>query len=207
LFRWLFGFRSTANSSGDENPVMKLIVGLGNPGSRYAATRHNVGYEVIAELARRHAAGSMREKFQAEIAEASLAGEKVLLMCPLTFMNLSGQAVQPARDFYKLENSDLLVVCDDFALPVGKIRLRVRGSSGGQRGLEDIIRRCGSDDFPRLRIGIGPVPPGWDAANFVLGKFSQDEAATIAESVKRAADAVAAWLRDGLTKAMSQYNA
>lgn len=186
---------------------MKLIVGLGNPGSRYAATRHNIGFDLIAELARRHSAGSLREKFQAEVAEATIAGEKVLLMCPLTFMNLSGQAVQPAKDFYKIENSEVLVACDDFALPVGKLRLRAKGSSGGQKGLEDIIRRFGSDDFPRLRIGIGPVPPGWDAANFVLGKFSKEEAATMAEVVKRAADAVAVWIRDGLAKAMNQYNA
>ena len=186
---------------------MKLIVGLGNPGSRYAGTRHNVGFEVIAELARRHAAGSPREKFQAEVAEANIAGEKVLLMRPLTFMNLSGQAVQPARDFYKIENNDLLVVCDDFALPLGKLRLRASGSSGGQKGLDDILRRLGTDDVPRLRLGIGPVPEGWDAANFVLGKFTQDEAAVAAENVKRSADAVATWVRDGLAKAMNQYNA
>src|SRR6188472_2215128 len=116
---------------------MKLIVGLGNPGSRYTGTRHNIGFEVIAELARRHAAGSPREKFQAELAEATIAGEKTLLMCPLTFMNLSGQAVQPARDFYKIENNDLLVVCDDFALPLGKLRIRAQGSAGGQKGLDD----------------------------------------------------------------------
>jgi len=186
---------------------MKLIVGLGNPGSRYVGTRHNVGYEVIAELARRHSAGAPRGKFQAEVAEGTIADEKVLLMCPLTFMNLSGQSVQPARDFYKIENNDLLVACDDFALPVGKIRLRAQGSSGGQRGLEDIIRRLGTDDFPRLRIGIGPLPEGWDAANFVLGKFSKEDAALMPEIVKRAADAVAAWIRDGLSQAMNEYNA
>jgi PTH1 family peptidyl-tRNA hydrolase len=185
---------------------MKLIVGLGNPGSRYAGTRHNIGFEVIAELARRHAAGARREKFQAEVAEATIAGEKVLLMCPLTFMNLSGQAVQPARDFYKLENSEVLVVCDDFALPIGKIRLRASGSSGGQKGLDDILRRLGSDDVPRLRIGIGPVPEGWDGANFVLGKFSAEEAGQVPDVVQRAADAVATWVRDGLAKAMNQYN-
>ena len=186
---------------------MKLIVGLGNPGSRYTGTRHNIGFEVIAELARRHAAGSPREKFQAELAEASIAGEKTLLMCPLTFMNLSGQAVQPARDFYKIENNDLLVVCDDFALPLGKLRIRAQGSAGGQKGLDDIIRRLGTDELPRLRIGIGPLPENWEAANFVLGKFSQEESAEATEIVKRSADAVASWIRDGLAKAMNQYNA
>jgi peptidyl-tRNA hydrolase, PTH1 family len=186
---------------------MKLIVGLGNPGSRYTGTRHNIGFEVIAELARRHAAGSPREKFQAELAEATIAGEKTLLMCPLTFMNLSGQAVQPARDFYKIENNDLLVVCDDFALPLGKLRIRAQGSAGGQKGLDDIIRRLGTDELPRLRIGIGPLPENWEAANFVLGKFSKEEAAEATEMVKRSADAVASWIRDGLAKAMNQYNA
>jgi PTH1 family peptidyl-tRNA hydrolase len=186
---------------------MKVVVGLGNPGSRYTGTRHNVGFDTIAELARRHAAGTPREKFQAEIAEAKIAGEKVLLVTPLTFMNLSGLSVQGVRDFYKIENGDLLVMCDDFALAVGKLRLRAKGSSGGQRGLEDIIRRLGNDDFPRLRIGIGPLPPGWDAANFVLGKFGKEEADKITDAVKRAADAVAVWLRDGLATAMNQYNA
>lgn len=185
---------------------MKLIVGLGNPGSRYVGTRHNVGFETIAELARRHSASARREKFQAEVAEANIADQKVLLMCPLTFMNLSGQSVQPARDFYKIENEDLLVVCDDFALPVGKLRLRARGSAGGQKGLEDILRRLGTEEVPRLRIGIGPVPSGWDGANFVLGKFSKEESAEIVEQVKRAADAVAVWVREGLAKAMNQYN-
>jgi PTH1 family peptidyl-tRNA hydrolase len=186
---------------------MKLIVGLGNPGTRYTGTRHNIGFEVIAELARRHAAGPPREKFQAELAEAAIAGEKTLLMCPLTFMNLSGQAVQPARDFYKIENDDLLVVCDDFALPLGKLRMRAQGSAGGQKGLDDIIRRLGTDEVPRLRIGIGPLPESWEAANFVLGKFSKEDAAGATEMVKRSADAVASWIRDGLAKAMNQYNA
>lgn len=185
---------------------MKLIVGLGNPGSRYTGTRHNIGFEVVAELARRHAATAPREKFQAELAEATIGGEKTLLMCPLTFMNLSGQAVQPARDFYKIENNDLLVVCDDFALPLGKLRLRAQGSAGGQKGLDDIIRRLGTDEVPRLRVGIGPLPENWNAANFVLGKFSSEEAAQAKELVKRSADAVASWMADGLAKAMNQYN-
>ena len=191
---------------------MKLVVGLGNPGSRYVGTRHNIGFDVIREFAVRHKAGAAREKFQAEVAEATVpaetgAAEKVVLLRPLTFMNLSGQSVQPAQDFYKIENHDLLVVCDDFALPTGKLRLRAQGTSGGQRGLEDIIRRFGSDDFPRLRIGIGPLPAGWDAANFVLGKFTGEEAIVIAEVRKRAADAITDWVQGDFAKVMSQYNA
>lgn len=186
---------------------MKLIVGLGNPGNRYTGTRHNIGFEVIAELARRHAAGPPREKFQAELAEVAIAGEKTLLMCPLTFMNLSGQAVHPARDFYKIDNQDLLVVCDDFALPLGKLRLRAQGSAGGQKGLSDIIRRLGTEEVPRLRIGIGPLPENWEAANFVLGKFSTEESAQASEMSRRAADAVASWVGGGLATAANQYNA
>lgn len=166
-----------------------------------------MGFDLIAELARRHAAGPAREKFQAEVAEATIAGEKVLLVSPLTFMNLSGSAVQPARDFYKVENNDVLVVCDDFALPVGKIRLRAQGSAGGQKGLDDILRRLGTDAVPRLRIGIGPVPPGWDTVHFVLGRFTAEETPQIAEAIKRSADAVAGWVSEGIVKTMTQYNA
>lgn len=186
---------------------MKLIVGLGNPGAKYNQTRHNVGFDVIAELARRHPPSIARERFQANVAETTIEGEKVLLIRPLTFMNLSGESVQTAKDFYKLENAELIVACDDFALELGKLRLRAKGSSGGQKGLANIIQRLGTEEFPRLRVGIGPIPEGWDAIGFVLGKFSKDEQSRVEETIKRAADAVAAWIKVGLSKAMSQYNA
>jgi PTH1 family peptidyl-tRNA hydrolase len=115
--------------------------------------------------------------------------------------------VLEARDFYKVENSDLLVVCDDFALPLGKLRVRTKGSSGGQKGLDDILLRLGTDDIPRLRIGIGPVPEKWDPADFVLSKFTKDEIPVINESIRRSADAVAIWVRDGIQTCMNQYNA
>ena len=185
---------------------MKLIVGLGNPGKQYVDTRHNVGFDLLAELANRHAAGSPKKKFHAELREASIGGQPVLLMAPQTFMNLSGQAVQPARDFYKIENEDLLVVCDDFALPIGKLRMRASGSAGGQKGLSDIIQRFGADTIPRLRIGIGPLPPSWDAAGFVLGKFSLEERNAITKSIQKAADVVAIWVREGIVKAMNENN-
>jgi PTH1 family peptidyl-tRNA hydrolase len=185
---------------------MKLIVGLGNPGRRYAGTRHNVGWEVVAELARHCGAGTPRVRFQAEIAEAVIAAEKVLLLCPQTFMNVSGASVQPARDFYQLENKDCIVVCDDFNLPVAKLRFRARGSSGGQRGLEDIIRRLGTDDFPRLRVGIGTPPPNWEVANYVLSRCTAEERAAMDEAIGRAADALADWVRHGTAWCMNQYN-
>jgi peptidyl-tRNA hydrolase, PTH1 family len=186
---------------------MKLIVGLGNPGGKYKDTRHNVGFEVAARLAKRFASSAPRSKFQGEIVEATIAGQKALLLTPLTYMNASGASVLATRDFYKIENENVLVVCDDFALPLGKLRLRPKGSSGGQKGLEDILRRLGTEEIPRLRIGIGIPPPGRDAAGYVLSRFSKEEQAEIAEAIQRAAEAVTAWVEQGLEPAMNRYNA
>jgi PTH1 family peptidyl-tRNA hydrolase len=186
---------------------MKIVIGLGNPGRKYQGTRHNVGFAVIEELARRHAAGPVKNNFQAQIAEAAIAGQKMLLVCPQTFMNLSGTAAVQLRDFYKVDNSDLLVVCDDFALPLGRLRIRPQGSGGGQKGLADIIRRLGNESVPRLRIGVGPLPEGWDGADFVLGKFAKSELAEIDVAIARAADAVENWTSEGIAPAMNRYNA
>lgn len=186
---------------------MKLVVGLGNPGRKYQGTRHNVGFLVLEELTGRLAVQRRpKQPWQAEIGETQIGEEKLLLLWPQTFMNLSGGSVQPAKDFYKLTNSELLVVCDDFNLPLGRLRLRKSGSSGGQKGLEDIIRRLGSDEFPRLRIGIGAPPPHFDTTDFVLGKFTKEELPTIAETIVRAADAVQDWVRDGVDRVMTKYN-
>jgi len=186
---------------------MKLIVGLGNPGAQYKDTRHNVGFEVAGLLAKKYASGTPRAKFQGEVLEAAIAGERVLLLTPLTFMNLSGASVLAARDFYKIELPDTLTICDDFNLPLGKLRLRPKGSAGGQRGLEDILRRLGTEELPRLRLGIGPLPPGRDAAGFVLTRFAKDEQPIVADAVQRAAEAAAAWAQQGLEAAMNAYNA
>ncbi len=205
---------------------MKLVIGLGNPGSKYDGTRHNVGFEVLDELRRRHGAGRAKTNFQAELFEVSIAGriatseavlsgvtirenvvsEKLLLVRPQTFMNLSGTSVLGARDFYKVVDSDILVVCDDFNLPLGRLRLRPQGSAGGQKGLADIVRRLGTDLVPRLRIGVGPLPVGWNAPDFVLGKFAKDQRIEIEISVVRAADAVADWVTQGMASAMNKYN-
>ena len=185
---------------------MKLIVGLGNPGDKYKETRHNVGFDVLARLARRFAGEPSRARFQGEVAEATIAGQKVLLLTPLTYMNLSGASVLAARDFYKIELSDILVVCDDFNLPLARLRLRGKGSAGGQNGLADILRRLGSDEIPRLRIGVGGPPQGRSATGHVLGRFAPDEKGPIAEAIERAADAAACWVELGLTRAANQYN-
>lgn len=198
---------------------MKLVVGLGNPGRKYEGTRHNIGFAVVREVARRHAAGQPKTSFQAEVIEAALPTkdtvakgpggtekEKVLLLLPQTFMNLSGNSVGAARDFYKLTNEDVLIVCDDFNLPLAKLRLRAAGSAGGQKGLADVIRRLGTDEVPRLRIGVGPVPDHWDPVDFVLGKFTAAESTEIALTIQRAADAVVDWANEGLAACMNRYN-
>ncbi|MDP6445500.1 MAG: aminoacyl-tRNA hydrolase [Pirellulaceae bacterium] len=186
---------------------MKMIVGLGNPGRKYTETRHNVGFDVIAELARRHDGGTPKAKFQGEIVEAQISGEKVLLLGPLTYMNCSGNCVQPARDFYKLELEDLIVVCDDFNLELARLRFRVQGSAGGQKGLRDILRRLSSEAVPRLRIGIGPTPEGRDVAGFVLSKFTPDDRALMDQAIGKAADGLADWVAHGIEYCMNHYNA
>ncbi len=183
---------------------MKLIIGLGNPGSRYAKTRHNLGYMVVDELARRHNIDTPREKFSAWIGQGAIGAERILLAKPTTFMNRSGQAVQAIGRFYKLELSDLLVVTDDLALPLGKLRVRPQGRAGGHNGLTDIIQRLGDDDFSRLRIGIDS--PQWNATDHVLGEFDAEEMTIVTPAVTRSADAVECWIRSGVSMTMNEYN-
>ncbi len=185
---------------------MKLVVGLGNPGRKYEGTRHNVGYAVLAELARRHGVGAPRSSFLGEVLEADLDGARALLLSPTTYMNQSGASVQAAAGFYKLPLDELLVICDDLNLPLGKLRARSKGSAGGQKGLDDIIRRLGSEEFSRLRIGIGSPPAGWEATGYVLGRFTPDEKIEIDRAIPRAADAVVDWAREGIEFCMNRYN-
>ena len=186
---------------------MKLIVGLGNPGAQYKGTRHNVGFEVLGRLSARHATATPRARFQGETVEAAIGAEKLLLLTPLTYMNLSGASVLAARDFYKLENTDVLLVCDDFNLSLARLRLRAKGTSGGQKGLEDVIRRLGTDEISRLRIGIGIPPAGRDVTGYVLGRFTSEERVEIEPALDKAADAAAVWALQGIATAMNQFNA
>jgi PTH1 family peptidyl-tRNA hydrolase len=185
---------------------MKLVVGLGNPGRKYQGTRHNIGYAVLAELGKKHGASSPRHKFHGEVMEAEIGGEKALLLSPLTYMNVSGLSVSEAKAFYKIPHEEILILCDDLNLPLGKLRIRAQGSSGGQKGLDDIIRRLGSDNFARLRMGIGSPPEGCDWADFVLSKFSAEEIPQIESAVCRAADVVTVWARDGVESCMNRFN-
>jgi PTH1 family peptidyl-tRNA hydrolase len=185
---------------------MKIVAGLGNPGPKYDRTRHNVGYRVIEELSQRLAAGKPRLRFDATLAEGNLGGEKVLLASPQTYMNESGRSVRQLVDFYGLQLSDLLVVCDDFNLELARLRMRTGGSAGGQKGLADIIRKLATEEFPRLRIGIGRPPEQMDAADFVLSKFKRSEQNTIDDAVVRAAEGVELWIRSGVGPAMNRIN-
>jgi peptidyl-tRNA hydrolase, PTH1 family len=184
---------------------MKLVVGLGNPGTQYEGTRHNVGFQVIERLVRETGASAPRAKFDGNVWECMLGSEKSLLLAPQTFMNRSGGSVRKAIDFYQIPGDDLLVVCDDFNLSLGQLRIRAAGSDGGQNGLADVIRTMGPD-FPRLRIGIGPVPPRWNPADFVLGKFTADERTEVDLQVARAADAVRMWTAEGVMPTANKYN-
>ena len=185
---------------------MKLIVGLGNPGKKYDGTRHNVGFVVIDRLASAPGVGKSQDRFDAEVAEWHEDGEKILLMKPQTFMNLSGRSVREAVDFYQLEHEDLLVVCDDMSLPLGKLRFRARGTHGGHNGLRDIQSHLGTNEYARLRIGVD-APDENDAVDHVLGKFKPSERSAIEDAVQLAVQGTALWVRHGIEKCMNQYNA
>lgn len=185
--------------------MRKLVVGLGNPGSKYEGTRHNIGFQVVDRLAAAGSGASFTRKFDGLLAEAEIDFHRVLLLKPETFMNLSGRAVAQALRFYKLELADLLVVCDDLNLPLGKLRIRGGGADGGQKGLRDISAQLGSETYARLRIGIGDRGPV-DAADFVLSRFRSAERPVIDDALIFASQAVAVWTTQGLAAAMNRFN-
>lgn len=185
--------------------TIKLVVGLGNPGTKYQGTRHNIGFELIDRLALGGRGARFTRKFEAQMAEAEIDYHRVLLLKPETFMNLSGRAVGQAVRFYKVAPTDLIVVCDDLSLPVGKIRIRRSGTDGGQKGLRDIISHVGTDQFPRLRIGIGDQGQ-FDAADYVLSRFRSPERALIDDALILASQAVAVWITQGIEVTMNRFN-
>ena len=185
---------------------MKVIVGLGNPGPRYRNTRHNIGFDVLEELGRHFGEVPTRNRFNAQIGEVDVDQTRLLLVAPQTFMNNSGQAVGPLLDFYKIDPAHVLVICDDLNLPLGRLRLREQGSAGGQKGLADILRRLGTLEVARLRIGIGQPPPRFDASNFVLAHFNSQEQLTVNEAVEHAAQGALTWATKGAATAMNQLN-
>ena len=184
-----------------------LVVGLGNPGEKYENTRHNVGFLTVDELAERARVPVQKLKHRALTNTLEVGGVKVLLMKPVTYMNLSGEAVRPAMDFYKIPADHVLVVSDDVYLEVGRLRIRTKGSAGGHNGLKNIIQHMGTDQFPRVRIGVGEKPhPDYDMADWVLGKFSPEDRKVIDQTVKRAADAIECIMDLGLMRGMGKYN-
>jgi PTH1 family peptidyl-tRNA hydrolase len=186
---------------------LKLIAGLGNPGSEYQDTRHNLGFVVLDELARRHGASFKRGKGQTRIAQIAGPGLNAFLAKPQTYMNLSGSAVAALYRYYKIEDlADVLVVVDDADLPLARLRLRASGSAGGHRGLRSVIESFGTDAFPRLRIGVGRGTTRRNLADFVLDRFDAGERPAVQKAIERAADAIEVFLADGIQSAMNKYN-
>ena len=184
---------------------MKIVAGLGNPGDRYKETRHNIGFHVLDELACRWNCPPWKHRYEAEVSEHRAIGP-VLLVKPQTFMNLSGVAVREAAKFYKAPSTDIIVVHDDLDLAVGRLRIRERGGSGGHRGIESILVELGTDEFVRVRFGVGRPPDGWESADYVLGKFLPAEHEGVRAAVIKAADAVEAILKEGAAPAMNRFN-
>jgi PTH1 family peptidyl-tRNA hydrolase len=187
---------------------MKLIVGLGNPGSEYRETRHNVGFMVADALVNRwRVSDQWREKFEALLIKTMVGEESVILAKPLTFMNLSGQAVAGLAGFYKIEPADVFIITDDVALPLGRLRARRDGGAGGHNGLKSIIQSLATQAFPRMRVGVGRGDDRRDLADHVLGRFEADEREVVSAAVLRAADATDVFLSDGIERVMNAFNA
>jgi PTH1 family peptidyl-tRNA hydrolase len=186
---------------------MWLIIGLGNPGEEYVQTRHNMGFQCVATFAKRNNLEFSTKRSQARIAEGMVAGTRVAVAKPFTFMNLSGQAVVGLKQWYKINaESDLIIVYDDIDLPFGTLRLRERGSAGTHNGMRSIVGQLGNQNFRRIRVGVGAPPPGWELANHVLGRFTRDEQQQIPAICDRTADALDLIVREGFVTAMNRYN-
>lgn len=192
----------------EEETVMFIIAGLGNPGRKYANTRHNAGYEAIDRLAEKYGIRIETEKFRALTGTGVINGQKVLLLKPLTFMNASGESVRAACDFYKIDPKEaFLVLYDDINLPPGQLRVRAKGSAGGHNGIKSLIQHLGTQEFARVRIGVGEKPEGYDLVDYVLGHFPEEERATMEDAFSRAADAAAMLLAEDVHTVMNHFNA
>lgn len=189
-----------------ENSRMILIVGLGNPGGKYEGTRHNVGFDAITALADANNITLKMKECKGISGRGTIAGQKVILVQPQTFMNNSGECVRAFMDFYKIPADDLIVICDEIALEPGKLRLRTKGSAGGHNGMKSIIAHVGTDAFTRLRIGVGEKPEGWDLADFVLAHFPKDVEPVMREVMKKVTEEIPLYLTDGPEAAMNKFN-
>lgn len=185
---------------------MFVIVGLGNPGLKYNSTRHNIGFEVIDRLAYEHQIKVDRKKHQSIIGQGIIKGYKVILVKPQTYMNLSGESVRAIMDFYNVDLEEVIIVYDDTSLDLGLLRIREKGSAGGHNGIKNIINHLKTNEFIRVKVGVGEKPPGWDLADYVLSKFSDQELKQMVEVTKTAALAIETIIVDGQAKAMNSFN-
>lgn len=183
-----------------------LVVGLGNPGDRYQNTKHNVGFDVLDLLSEKHSIKINKIKFKALYGEGEICGQKVVLLKPQTFMNLSGESLSAAKSWYKVPEERIIVIFDDIDISLGELRIKRNGSAGSHNGMKSVVYQLGTDQFPRVKIGIGPKPQGWDLANYVLSKFTANEQELIGKCQQAAVSAVEEILRSNLDTAMNQYN-
>ena len=185
---------------------MYLIAGLGNPTREYEKTRHNVGFEAIDILADKAGSTVTEKKHKALYGKGYIGGQKVILAKPQTYMNLSGESIREIADFYKIEPENIIILCDDINLSEGQLRIRLKGSAGGHNGLKNIISHLGTQEFPRIRIGVGEKPRGMDLADYVLGRFPKEQQAVMEEAYRDAAEAACMMIEDGADAAMNHYN-
>jgi len=187
-------------------PITHIVAGLGNPGAEYTYTRHNAGFLAMDLLSQKLGVTVNRSKFNALTGEATIGGKRVLLMKPQTYMNRSGESVRDAAEFYKIPHENIVILCDDINLDVGKLRIRRKGSDGGQKGLRDVIYQLADDAFPRIRMGVGKVPKGGDVVNWVLGKIPEADREEFYTVLGKVADAVPLVLEGKIDEAMGKYN-
>ncbi|MFX3624204.1 MAG: aminoacyl-tRNA hydrolase [Ectobacillus sp.] len=185
---------------------MKLIVGLGNPGREYELTRHNVGFLVIDELAKRWGIELNQQKFKGLYGSGVISGEKVFLLKPLTYMNLSGESIRPLMDYYRINVEDVIIMYDDLDIPVGKLRLRMKGSAGGHNGVKSAIAHLGTQEFNRIRIGIDRPKNGMKVVDYVLGRFTPEELPAVQQAIEKSADACEEWLKTPFLQVMNTFN-
>lgn len=186
---------------------MYIIAGLGNPGRNYTGTRHNMGFEALDSVAAKYDITLKKERFNALYGEGMIEGERVVLVKPQTFMNLSGEAIRGFKEWYKVETTQIIIIYDDISLPIGKLRIRAKGSAGGHNGIKSIIYQLNTDVFPRIKIGVGgPENPKMDLADYVLGRFNRNEIETLIPVAIKTADAVGEIIKSGVERAMSAYN-
>ncbi len=203
---WLCFWGKAHKRQGKEEKIMKIIIGLGNPTREYQATRHNIGFDAVTRICDDYNIRLDSKEHKALCGKGYIGGGKVILAQPQTFMNLSGESVRALVDYYKLTNEDIIVIYDDIHLDVGQLRVRKKGSAGGHNGIKNIIAHLGTQDFMRIRIGVGEKPEKWDLVDYVLGHFPKEEEPVVREALERTSKACECIIMDGIEAAMNRYN-